>query len=517
MIRMLLGAAFFAALFMVVPRAATAQDVTLSARGGGVEVSGTLLSFDGEFYRVDTVYGVLTLDSQAVLCEGPGCPGLEAYVAEFTLSGARSMGAVLMPALVESFAARRGLKIRRLIEDDDNFTYLLSQPGTGHDAARIGFRLSTTAEGFADLLAGEADLVMAMREVRAKEAALAREAGLGDLTDPARSRVVALDALVPVVSRENPLRRITVGALVALLSGAEASWPGREDPVVLHGPPRGSGLEELLADHLLGPAGASLAQGLRRHDDDAALADAVARDPLGLAVTRMSETGTARVLRLTGACGMSPELTRRSLKAEDYPFAAPLFLYTPARRLPLLAREFLGFLSTPAAQIVVRRAGFTDQGREEIPLAAQGERLANAIAGAGPEVTLQELQRMAASLRGAARLTTSFRFRGGSTTLDAQSAGNVAQLARALDSGAFAGRELIFVGFSDGEGGAAANRRIARRRAQEVRDAVHAAAVWADPSRTTLSVEAFGEALPMACDDSDWGRRVNRRVEVWLR
>ena len=31
-----------------------------------------------------------------------------------------------------------------------------------------------------------------------------------------------------------------------------------------------------------------------------------------------------------------------------------------------------------------------------------------------------------------------------------------------------------------------------------------------------LETEAFGEALPMACDDSDWGRKVNRRVEVWV-
>lgn len=517
MTRMLLGAAFFAALFMAAPMAATAQDVTLSARDGGIEISGTLLSFDGEFYRVDTVYGVLTLDGQAVLCEGPGCPDLEAYVAEFTFSGARSMGAVLMPALLEAFAARRGLTARRLVQDDDHFTYVLSQPETGHDAARITFRLSTTAEGFADLLVGEADLVMAVREVRAEEAAHAREAGLGALSDPARSRVVALDALVPVVSRDNPLREIGIGTLVALLSGAQADWPGRQEPVVLHGPPRGSGLEELLADRLLVPAGASLAQGVRRHADDAALADAVARDPLGLAVTRLSETGNARALRIAGECGMSPELSRRSLKAEDYPFAAPLFLYTPARRLPLHAREFLDFLSTPAAQIVVRRAGFVDQGREDIPLAEQGERLANAIAQAGPEVALDELQRMVAALKGATRLTTSFRFRGGSTTLDAQSAGNVADLARALEGGAFDGRELIFVGFSDGEGGAAVNHKIALRRARGVRDAVRAAAVWADRSRMALTVEAFGEALPMACDDSEWGRRVNRRVEVWLR
>jgi phosphate transport system substrate-binding protein len=31
-----------------------------------------------------------------------------------------------------------------------------------------------------------------------------------------------------------------------------------------------------------------------------------------------------------------------------------------------------------------------------------------------------------------------------------------------------------------------------------------------------MRTAAFGEALPMACEDTDWGRAVNRRVEVWV-
>jgi phosphate transport system substrate-binding protein len=31
-----------------------------------------------------------------------------------------------------------------------------------------------------------------------------------------------------------------------------------------------------------------------------------------------------------------------------------------------------------------------------------------------------------------------------------------------------------------------------------------------------MSTASFGEALPMACDDTSWGRQVNRRVEVWV-
>jgi len=73
------------------------------------------------------------------------------------------------------------------------------------------------------------------------------------------------------------------------------------------------------------------------------------------------------------------------------------------------------------------------------------------------------------------------------------------------------------VGFSDGDGPAAANRDIALRRADAVRRAVISAAETANFDRIEMGVDAFGEALPMACDDSAWGRQANRRVEVWVR
>ena len=56
--------------------------------------------------------------------------------------------------------------------------------------SRTTFRVTTTDEGFADLLADEADIVMALREIRPEERARAEEAGMGDMTGAATVRDV---------------------------------------------------------------------------------------------------------------------------------------------------------------------------------------------------------------------------------------------------------------------------------------------------------------------------------------
>ena len=75
----------------------------------------------------------------------------------------------------------------------------------------------------------------------------------------------------------------------------------------------------------------------------------------------------------------------------------------------------------------------------------------------------------------------------------------------------------MFVGFSDGEGPAKGNKTISERRAKTVRDAVVNAAETANLDQVMIETTGFGEAMPMACDDSAWGRQVNRRVEVWVK
>ncbi len=513
-------AAICAALLLLTASRLAAQDVALTSRDGSVEISGTLLGFDGEFYRVDTDYGELTVDSSGVSCAGPGCPSLADFVAEVRLSGSATIGAVLMPALIEAFAARNDYIVTREDIDPERFVMLLSRADSGKLAASFAFRATNTDEGFADLLADEADVVMALREVRRGERINARERGLGDLTGPNRSRVLALDAVVPVVAPTNPVKQISPQTLARVFAGEINNWQrlgGPDAPISLHLPGTGSGLSQAIVDQVMTPAGLELAEDIRRHRLPENLAKAVADDMFAIGITSFAEQRATEVLTLGGDCGFALDAARRTIKTEDYPLTAPMFLYFPARRLPLITREFLAFTRSQTAQIIIRRAGFVDQAPEEIPVEEQGNRFANAIIVAGSETSLKELQRMTATLVPMARLTTSFRFEAGSIRLDAQSRSNVRQLARALEQGQYDARRLMFVGFSDGEGPARANRQIALQRAEAVRRAVAAAAETANLSRIDLRVDAFGEAMPMACDDSEWGRQANRRVEVWVR
>lgn len=518
----ILRAAFIAALFLVIlPVATRANDVTLTSRDGTIELHGTLLGYDGEYYRVDTEYGTLTVDGSGVVCDGPGCPGLGAYVAEITLSGAREMGAVLMPALLEGFALRHGYALSREEVPGVGPKFVLYEGGEGGArAAIVTIRQTSSAEGFADLLGEQADIALSLREVTQEERQMGREAGLGDLRGGRQARVIALDALVPVVAVGNPVRHLSMADLVGIYTGKIRNWSeigGENAPITAYLLEENEGFSDVFSRIVDAESGSGISDDVLRKPTNNALVDAVTNDPFGIGISSFSQPGHTEIITLSGVCGFQVAATPQAIRAEDYPLTAPLYMYLPARRLPKIAREFLRYLRTDAAQMVIRRVGLVDQVPGESPVDAQGRRLSNAISAAGEEVGLDELKRLATLMRGYNRLSVTFRFRDGSSTMDAPSLSNVVMLAKALEAGRFDGRTLRFVGFTDGMGAAAINQRLAMRRADAVLLAVQEAAEALGEGRVKLLVDAFGEALPMACDDSEWGRRVNRRVEVWVR
>ena len=513
-------AALSAALFIsYCPTQGIAQDVTLTARDGSVEVSGALIGYDGEFYRVESVFGVLTIDGSGVICSGPACPDLSAYVAEIRISGAPTTTQVLIPSLIRAFVADQGYSMLDPVTEEDDTTYVLTEAASGRRSVRFVVRETTSQMAIIDLVSEEADIVLSLREVSPDEVALGMDAGIGQLDVGPQSRVVALDAIVPVVAPENPVDRISPEDLARIARGDLVNWQalgGLDAPIFLHLPTGDSALD-IVFWQLMATVGSPLENEAKRHRSIADLVQAVADDPFALGIATLSQTGAAKPLDLTDRCGFPSRADGLALNTEDYPLIAPVFLYLPKRRLPAAGRDFLRFMRLPAAQHAVRRAGFADQALEEVPIAQQGIRLSNAIRAAGSETRLEELQSMLAALDGFSRLSVSFRFDGGSAALDAQSRSNISLLADAIEAGVYDGRQLIFVGFSDGEGDAEPNRLLSQARARAVRDDIVEKAATADLTRVELTAHGFGEAMPMACDDAEWGRQINRRVEVWVR
>lgn len=484
-----------AVLAALLPYGAQAQDVTLTSRDGALSIPGLLQGYDGEFFRLESPYGMLTIDASGVICDGPACPDLTAPKATIRIVGEADAGRALMPALIAAFATARGLLYAAPRGPDA--PAILTDPVTHKVLAEISFQPLPSTSARAALKDGRAELMLAS----------VTDSDFG-------SKALALDALVPIVAPDNPLPRISTVDLAQALAGKVKNWReigGPDMPLVLHGLEPDSDLERALSARLGRSNSAAIT-----HPDLTSLAEAVAKDPWALAVTGRTAAGEARNLPLTDSCGFPLFPNRLAVKAEDYPLTLPVYLLTPRRRLSLMAREFLDFLALPAAQAAIANGGYIDRSPERQPMTADGLRLINAIQGAGEETTLADLKRLVDLMDGADRLSLTFRFKDGSDEMDATSQENLADLARLIEIGSFRNSDLILSGFSDGYGAAAANLALSQSRADAVLSALRRIAPAEDDAAMPRAV-AFGEALPMACDKTAAGRHLNRRVELWVK
>jgi phosphate transport system substrate-binding protein len=470
-----------------------AQDVTLTSRDGTLSISGMFQGYDGEVFRVMTDYGLLTVDGEGVVCDGPACPDLTSFVADVRVVGEADAGRRMLPPLLSAFAAARGF-----VMTTKEATFVLAEPTTGRVVARFAFEPRAPETAAEAVRLGVADLALAATD----------QPDLSALT-------LGLEALVAVVSPQNPVRSLATADLARALSGQISNWQdlgGPDMPVVVHALKDGTGFRSALEARL---GQAVVATEL--HDTQEGLDAAVGRDPWALAVTTGSSVLMAQVLTLTDSCGFALSPTTMAVRAGDYPLTLPFFVLAPKRRLPLVAREFLEFLEAPGSQPAIAEAGLIDRQAERAALLADGQRLANAIRALGPDVPVEEVQRLAVAMAGAERLSLTFRYKDGGQDLDAASQGALAALVRLIETGGFSDMDLTFAAFSEGGGDGTATLAQSQQRADALLEAVAAAVPDLGDLRVTLRSQAFGDALPIACDESPIGRQLNRRVEVWLR
>ena len=477
-----------------------AQDVTLTSRDKSIEISGNLLGFDGSYYRVETVYGELTVDGTGVLCEGPACPNLQAYVGELTFSGTPAIGRVLLPALIEGFARGNGYSVKRNEIGESLTIYELSSEDGDEPVGLFTIKQTSNDEGFADILSNEADIAMALRPASAEEIAFATEAGYGNLTGAAQHDVVAMDALVPTVDVTSGVTSLSMAQIAGILSGEIAEWSdlGAESdaPIQVVMPSAAS-------DFLQPISSVMLEYGLSQPTLPSLQVLENSTLSVGFSFSSAIKD-ERRAVSVTDSCGVASAIGAQAIKTMEYPLAVPMYLYRPMLRMPKIGQDFFDFLDGQTAKRVVERAGYQAIDATESSVEGQGRRLANAISLVAPE-QLSALQAAVAELNGRRLLSMVFRFDPASQDYDATSSTSMKRLVKLAESGVFDGKSLMFAGFGADDG-------YAQRVASDFQSAFPA-----DESVVDVSARDFGNVMPVACPDTARGHHMNQRVEIWIR
>jgi len=112
------------------------------------------------------------------------------------------------------------------------------------------------------------------------------------------------------------------------------------------------------------------------------------------------------------------------------------------------------------------------------------------------------------------RLSSTFRFSSGSNNLDRKSELDLDRLVEYLQ-GQPEGTRISIVGFTDSDGVFNANRTRSEQRAQQVLAEIQTRANGT-LSHIAFESQGFGELAPAGCNTDSDGKRIHRRVEVWI-
>ena len=456
---------------------ATAEVVHLKSLDGGTTLSGELIDFDGQNYTIRTIVGELVLDAFLVECISGACPQIATNPDTFGISGSSNVVDTLFADLLFEFGLDIGGDTMTSL-DPSAPTEIQLYNELGNELANVALKGEGARQGLQDLFSGEASLAVLSRAVSQDENAIFKIAGHGDLTTPAQQTIFALDGLVIVTSKNNPIRVIAQEDLADIFSGVVTNWKqigGEDAKINLYASNESSGTGVVFHDLVMKPANTHVSSTATILDTDAAVAAAVAADPLGIGVASFANPGNAKVLDIRGACGIQVPATSFTIKTEEYPLTRRLYTYTTAGETPAQLARFLDFLETDSAQAAIANSGYVDLGLSYQSNDQQGLRYLSAIIPTDVEMTLPQLRKMTESLLSSDRMSITYRFAMGSARLDERAKDDIQRLAQILSTGDFENKEILLIGFTDSIGAGSANINLSAQRAGEVRTALLAA------------------------------------------
>ncbi len=496
--------------------------VRLEATDGTLSVEGNLMSFDGNVYIIESVeLGMLRIQAENVICTGILCPEVSNFGPAFGIYGSRTVGTTLIPNLLRGYAQSVGATyaIDETNDPAERIVRLTNTDGTLR--AEIDLQTRGSGSAFPALADGVAAIGVADRRMNDGDVEKIAVAGIPDLRDTADETVLGLDGIVMIANKANPVRNLSSLEIAQIWSGEITNWlelGGGDVPITVNSFGEGSGDRAVMMDALVRPNGRDETANVTRWSEYQDMVDAVLADRGGIGFVGrwLARTNDVRLLDIREVCGLLSPPTDFRMKIEGYALSRRLYAYTKPGTINPEAKAFLDWTRTHEAQQYIKDSNFVDRDLERMRLEDMGMMLVH-TAAVEPDFDGAQYSDMMRQLRGADRLSLSFRFNVGSSILDVESIRNVEDLAVRMKEGEFDGLEVLLVGFADSDGAGSRNTTLAQARADAVRDILAQSLDRATADRLPLLPYSYGELLPLSCNDGEEGRARNRRVEVWLR
>jgi len=497
---------------VVAPSFVVAGEVTLKSTDGTINVTGELVEVVDDAYIIQTALGDLRISASRVLCEGESCPQFDDVTADVTIAGSDSIGLGMMPLLMNGYAGTLDADVEQVnTAEGQALSTLIGDGGFGDEIGAFLVSATDDNNAFEALLDGSATIGMSSRRITKDEARALRAAGAGSMIDPNQERIIAVDSMVVVTHESNSVTQLSKEQLQGIFSGQITNWSevGGDDHVInVIAHEAGSASSEFFMSYLFDEERPDfLPQGIAK--DDQTLSNVLYSDKHAIGYLGYAFQRGAKPLTLVNECGIATRPDAFSAKTEEYTLNRRMYLYSRADTADANSQAFLDFVVSEAADGVIGKSGFIDLGiQSRSPsLAAEAARYDAGFEG-------EVMREMLTAMENNDRLSTTFRFRTGSSKIDERGKLDMARLVEYL-AAAPAGTTATFVGFTDDVGAFEANRNLSIGRAASVaEEVVQLAGNQLD--HIEFASLGYGEIAPSACNVTERGRGINRRVEVWI-
>lgn len=507
------------ALAGALPLAAQSNEVALKSADGTVNLTGEFIEFKDDSYVIRTALGDLRISASRVRCEGAACPTFETATADVKLAGSDTVGLGLLPLLMTGYASflNAEASVTNTEREGEVLANFVGDEGFGDEIGSYLVTSTSSSDAFSSLLENTAQIGMSSRRIRPAEARELRDAGAGNMVSPQQEHVIAVDSLVVITHPGNPMEQLTIEDLGRIYAGEVVNWSdvgGPNLPITVINRQEGSGTRSVFESRVYPGGDVASGEGQEVASDNNEMAAMVNGNEGAIGFVGYAFQRGAKALSLINECGIPTTPDAFSSKTEEYTLQRRLYLYNRGDNLEANADAFIQFSTSKDADGVIAKSGFIDLGIDRRQQPLDGVRARLLIENTTDAFEAGVMREMLEIMPEYDRLSTTFRFKQGSSRLDEKGLTDMERLIDFLEREP-EGTVINLVGFTDSVGAFEANRNLSVDRAREVAFELQNLAEGR-LDNVTIEVSGFGEMAPTACNTSQSGQAINRRVEVWL-